>query len=213
MSVPGITEADRALSALLHDLRSPLGVAHGYLRLIREQRLPTPEEFGQAVAQTQAALRRMSELCDNAAAFLVVDGVPGGARVGVPVLLDRVARRLRDHGLPLPEPVAHPPGCLRAGTSADDLAEAIVVMLSAAAEGGAEADVRVEARGEDELWFATGAGPLPGADEMPPWFNARSGHGLGVPLACRVLTRAGGRIWTTESWSRVAIALPLETPE
>src|SRR5436190_18249869 len=99
-----MTDAERVLSLLLHDLRTPLGVAHGYLRLIRDDRLPTPHEREKAIAGTQQALSRISRLCADAGAF-VADEDPRGeqdeaatARVPPNELIDRVAELVTAQG-------------------------------------------------------------------------------------------------------------------
>jgi signal transduction histidine kinase len=61
-----MTDTERILQALLHDVRTPLGVAQGYLRLLREQRLETPEERERALSGASEALGRISRLCDEA---------------------------------------------------------------------------------------------------------------------------------------------------
>lgn len=59
-------DMERALTALLHDIRSPLGVAHGYLRLVREGRLPSDADRLRALDKTRDALGRITEICDAA---------------------------------------------------------------------------------------------------------------------------------------------------
>lgn len=55
------------LDRFLHDLRTPLGVAHGYLRLIRDGRLPGQAQQEKALGGVSEALGRMTHLCDVAA--------------------------------------------------------------------------------------------------------------------------------------------------
>src|SRR5262245_47413155 len=95
-----MTDAERVLSLLLHDLRTPLGVAHGYLRLIRDARLPTPEDQDKAIVSTQQALSRMSRLCADATAY-VADADPATAadapaQVPAAALVERVTTALAE---------------------------------------------------------------------------------------------------------------------
>ena len=69
-------DAEEVLAALLHDVRSPLGVAHGYVRMIREGRLPTDADRDRALEKTRDALGRMTELCNDATAGVVCGGKP-----------------------------------------------------------------------------------------------------------------------------------------
>jgi hypothetical protein len=50
------------------------------------------------------------------------------------------------------------------------------------------------------------------ASRPPVAFDAwRGGHGIALPLACRTVTQAGGRIWTfTDARGAVGIGLPVE---
>ncbi len=50
------------LHVLAHELRTPVGIAHGYVRLLLEDRLPQEADRRRALEQTQKALRRLSEL-------------------------------------------------------------------------------------------------------------------------------------------------------
>lgn len=72
MSSPS-TDDDRVLNRLLHDLRTPLGVAHGYLRMIRDHRLTTPELQEKALEGVTNALAQMTRLCDQIAGRAPID--------------------------------------------------------------------------------------------------------------------------------------------
>ena len=91
-------DAEKALDLLIHDLRAPLSVAQGYLRLIKEQRLPSVEERDRALAKTMDALGRMSGLCSDAAAFLRAPAQTPMAAPLVPVAgtVDAMCRELQD---------------------------------------------------------------------------------------------------------------------
>src|SRR4030095_11942542 len=65
----GGDEFTKALALLIHDLRAPLSVASGYLRLIREDRLTSAEDRERALIGALEAVRRISRLCDEASDF------------------------------------------------------------------------------------------------------------------------------------------------
>jgi hypothetical protein len=221
-----MTDAERVLSLLLHDIRTPLGVAHGYLRLIRDDRLPTPEDHEKAFTGTQQALSRISRLCADAGAF-VADGdgtattasdAPGRARAAQ--LVDRVADTLTTQGVEVsvgPAPEAQ----VAVGSSLDRVADALATLLMTKAKPASGAVVRIDAEA-GTLRFtsvparpATVSEPQPGDAASPggerpfdPW---QSGQGLTVALAHRVVTRLGGRVWTMDGARAIAMTVPMES--
>lgn len=67
----------RALEELLHDIRTPLGVAAGFVHLLREGRLDSAEARDRAWAGTSAALSRIIDLCNDATRHVGSTDVPG----------------------------------------------------------------------------------------------------------------------------------------
>ena len=226
-----MTDAERVLSLLLHDLRTPLGVAHGYLRLIRDDRLPTPADHEKAIAGTQQALSRMSRLCADAGAFVADgDGDGSGAAEGeVPArataaqLIERVAELLDEQGVEVSRGPA-PAGSVAVGSSLDRAADAMTTLLLTKAKPSTGAVVRVDA-GEGGVRFtsvparpaestadraAQPAERAAAAGERPfdPW---QSGQNLTVAMAHRVVTRVGGRVWTMDGVRAIALSVPMES--
>jgi hypothetical protein len=213
------TDSDKALTLLVHDLRAPLSVAQGYLRLIKENRLPSPAERDRALAQTMDALGRIAKLCQDASAFSAGPESDGVATVTEPArtFAERVQRtcsargadtldfNLEDRALT---------GVVRAHRI-DRLAEAVATVLCAAHRAPRDQPARVGvAGGQDEVQFLFGADEdrsalaTASSASFDPW---RGGHGLALPLACRTIGQAGGRIWSaTAVPGAVAVALPQE---
>lgn len=209
-----MSDADRVLSQLIHDLRTPLGIAHGYLRLVRDQRLTSPEEREKALAGTQQALSTISRLCADASGFL--DGALDGGdapsiRAAAGALADRVSAVVQaaDVGA---RSVAIPDGSIAAGTSLDRLAEAIGRLLLARRERPAGVVVRIGAAG-GELRFEWAAqdevGPVRASQDERPFDPWQSRLGLSVALAHRIVTHLGGRVWTRDGTT--GVGLPLES--
>jgi signal transduction histidine kinase len=196
-----MTDAERVLNLLIHDLRTPLGVAHGYLRLIREQRLATVDDRERALASTQQALGRISRLCEEASAFLdePVDAAP--VRASIALLLERVTSQLREHGVTVAAPASSGSVTMVVGAGVDRLADAVSTVLRAMVRSAPDG-VRVETSGA-ELRFIAAADA--GAGRFDPW----RGHGLAVPLACRLITSVGGRVGGGAAGAP-AIAFPVE---
>lgn len=59
-------DLETVLRTLVHDVRSPLGVADGYIRLLRDGKIKASEDQQRALAATLQALQRISELCEFA---------------------------------------------------------------------------------------------------------------------------------------------------
>src|SRR5687767_4228910 len=191
-----MTESERVLHLLLHELRTPLGVACGYVRLVRDQLLPTPEERDRALAGTQTALGGISQLCEDAGAFLSKPPVPAPSRVAAPVLINWVAALLRERGFETHTAEIEARHTVAVGVSLDAIADAIITLLAAVARQAHTSGVAVtvDAHASDLRFVVAGPGePPPVFDSVfDPW---RGGHGLSVPLACRVIEAAGGRVW------------------
>jgi hypothetical protein len=212
-----MTDAERVLAVLIHDVRTPLGVAHGYLRLIRGDKLPSPEDRDRALAGTQDALARVSRLCQDAGAFLDDPPDPEAGRAAASQLIDRVGAALAGRGIVLGDRPAGL-GSVAVGTSVDRAADAVATLLASRAgkAPGARATV---AGGAGTLRFACGPGGSAvegaGADQgeagrrpFDPW---ASSLGLDVALAHRFVTALGGRAWIAEDGLALALSLPMET--
>ena len=202
-----MADAEKILPLFIHDLRTPIGVAQGYLRLLQEQRLATAEEREQALARAMDALGRLSRLCHEAGSFADLSGVPTIA-VDASALVARVAVRVRDLGLATTGEV-DPAARLRIAGDPDRLAEAIMVVLGmvAGSDGKLAESVLMETRMSELRFAATRKDTSPGDEsrsQLDPW----RGHGLGVALAGHRIAAARGEIWTTRT--SVQVAFPLE---
>jgi hypothetical protein len=201
-----VTTNDRALHVLIHDIRTPVGVAQGYLRLLKEQRLVTPEDRDRALAKAQEALDRVAQLCADAAALV------GDTPLSAPVVVssERLVGQIVDRLGREPVEVVRRDGAagtIAAPVDAERLADAVTKVLLAAGGGGQTRSVAIGTSG-NELWFTSGAGHdgLAG-DALDPW----KGPGFTLPLACQAIATAGGRVWAAPGGGRgTGVALPLE---
>lgn len=210
-------EAAKALSLLVHDLRAPLSVAQGYLRLLQQNRLSAEADRTRAITQAMDALGRITRLCEDAAEFVaepVLDGPV--ATLSVPSLVEQVKQACSAQCSPLEfiAPPAPLSGTIR-GVHMDRIVQSVAVILCAVRRSTRNDSVRVSVQeGEKEARF------LLGSDEdraaliartpmtFDPW---RGGHGIALPLACRTITGVGGRIWTgADGRGSVGIAIPEE---
>ena len=212
--------AEKALHLLIHDLRAPLSVAQGYLRLLLQNRLESDADRQRAITQAMEALGRMGRLCDDAAAYAaeetVAEAVPASV-VQVAEFVGKVTEACATLGF-TSMTFSHEPqtlaGLLRIA-QIDRMIQSVAVILCAARRSTRDESVRVSVHEDrNEARFLLGcdedraalAGQPP--ETFDPW---RGGHGIALPLACRIVTAAGGRIWTyANARGAVGIALPEE---
>lgn len=156
-------DAERVLIGLLHDIRTPLGVAHGYLRMVRDGRLPTEDARLQAIDKTRDALGRVTHLCDEASAAVA----PGVTPEAQHVLVDDLVRTLRTHlrlrGTSLHGEVAPSGASVRTLVPVDQFADALVGLLAAAQADTPGASLSVEA---DAALFRLRLSPPDGVGDM-----------------------------------------------
>jgi signal transduction histidine kinase len=206
----------RALNLLIHDLRAPLSVAQGYLRLLQQNRLESEADRTRAIGQTMDALGRIGRLCEDAAAFVAEPADGPVVTLRVETLVEQLTEACSARCSPLVFAAGAGPlqGMVR-GKHLDRVLESLAIILCAARRSTRNDSVRVsvheeekEARfllGCDEDRTALVSRP---AEPFDPW---RGGHGIVLPLACRTIAEAGGRIWTCANGrGAVGIALPEE---
>jgi signal transduction histidine kinase len=189
-----VTTVERALRVLIHDIRTPVGVAQGYLRLLQQERLGSGEVRERAFRHALQALDQLARLADDAER--IVDEVEPLPRVAVScqALVDRVCARLPASAVEVTGAAGLPPGVITAPPDVDRLAEAIAGVLMSAGDPAAPTPGAVTVgMSEQELWFATGQaaeGP-PSGEPLDPWRMP----GLALPAACRTVDQSGGRLW------------------
>lgn len=204
-----MTTVERALRVLIHDIRTPVGVAQGYLRLLQQNRLTSGEARDQAYHQALRAMDQLARLASDAERLVDDEPLPAPVAVHAHQLVDRVRACLPEASFcatvaPVPRGVVSVP------PDVDRLAEAIGVVLASAFRPATPppGSVAVGASG-GELWFATdAAGPDPHVREpFDPWRVP----GLAVPAACRTVDFCGGRLWAGPGpTGGVGIAFPFE---
>jgi light-regulated signal transduction histidine kinase (bacteriophytochrome) len=214
---PHPDESVKALNLLIHDLRAPLSVAQGYLRLLQQNRLEAEADRARAITQSMDALGRIGRLCEDAAAFVAEPASTDGpvTTLRVSQLVEQVTEACTARCSPL-EFIAESglSGSVRS-VHLDRLVQSLVVVLCAVRRSTQKEPVRVsvleegkEARfllGCDDERAALVSGP---PQTFDPW---RGGHGIALPLACRTIVETGGRIWTAaDGRGSVGIALPEE---
>lgn len=213
-------ELAQALYLLVHEVRTPLGVASGYLRLVMNNRLTSPEDQAAALAQSLDALGRISRLCDDASSYVTMsalDRESSAAAMTLPAadLAARVAKALSPVAF-LWTVGADLRGSVRCASQGDELSSAVATILGSVRRPsvvGVNLAVTVVSD-STQLYFLAGTDEQRGAlmEEihvpLDPW---RGGYGLALPLAYRRILQSGGDAWTTQrARPGVGLSLPLE---
>jgi hypothetical protein len=214
--VPDAQQILNALIQLIHDVRTPLGVAVGYTRMLRDHRLPAEEDQQRAMAQTVDALAAISRLCQDAAAFAATATAGSESLETIPAaqLTAEVAEHLPP-SMALADIESNLSGNVRA-RQGGVTARAVAALLSRAGGSGevppfTDIIVRVA---DSHLNFLAGVPEhrealLSGQRQVfDPW---RAGPGLAVPLACLEVSQVSGKVFTAAASSTaIAVMLPLE---
>jgi signal transduction histidine kinase len=217
--VPADQQVLQALLKLVHDLRTPLGVAVGYMRLLRDRRLPAEEDQQRAMSQSVDALAAMSRLCQDAASFAAssTEGDQSLQMIPAAQLTAEVAEHLSS-----PMALSSIDGDLSGNVRVKQggaTARAVAALLSRAgnsSDATPSTDIIVRVEGA-HLNFLAGVpeqreAMLSGLRQVfDPW---RSGPGLAVPLACLEVSQVSGHVFTDAAPSTaIAVVLPLETKD
>jgi hypothetical protein len=206
----------KAMVQLVHDLRTPLGVAVGYLRMLRDHRLPEEEDRQRAIGQTVESLGSMARLCEEASVFAA--SVAAGSDNVRPVAVVELTAEVSEHLMPplalagLDENLS---GFVRARPAATARAVATLLgRVSTAGEATHSTDIIVRV-GDARLEFAGGAPAERDAllqGQRRPFDPWKSGPGLSLPLACLELSQVSGEVWTGATpGAAIMVTLPVET--
>ncbi len=205
------------LSAVSHELRGPLGVARGYLRLLA-LRTDLDERATKAVTEAGRATDRMAELLDTLADFIrCARGDTPLTRQPLPLVrvLDRAATMttLPEGSMAKVESEADS----RIVVTADEarLAAALSTLAATVAfAAGAEERGTLVLRGTDTpasiaVVVSTGTAATV---EVRPFAPLRSGGGLALPLAELIVRLHGGVVeeqWSGDTWRGYVVRLPV----
>ena len=210
-----MSDSDRVLDALLHDLRSPLGAATGYLRLIREKRITPGPDLDRAIEQTQTALRNISALCTRAETLRLE---PSLRAVSEPLsrACEAIVRQLDEQRIQVECDEMPASAVITFMTDWADLCPAMTAMLALVARPRANApagSVRISTI-PTHVRLAVRLPPRQDALERSA-FDPWAYPGMVVALGCRAIERAGGR-WEAppdEVVLRVEFPLTQDTPQ
>jgi signal transduction histidine kinase len=206
----------KLLDLLLHELRTPVGVAQGYLRLLVENRLTDTRDQQRALAQSLEALGRIGTLCGSAGEYLHAAAPSELVSYPVSELVTMLLAEFQGRAFAVNLEDAPIEGHVRSLPPAR-AAAAITTVLEAALRAAPALTQAVRVGVHDRALLLTTGDEATreqllvpsGRALLNPW---RGGTGLVVPLALRSLAQTPLRIWTlSDEPGAVALAIPLET--
>lgn len=207
----------QVLNTLAHEIRTPLAVSQGYLKLYLDGRLTDVNDTRRAFEQTRQALGALATLCVDmgkvsALSESTSQGIP--TRVGALDFAKSLQAQSEIHGAAWSGDAG--PRAIET-TNARDLAQAVAIAAKAAFDEERESPhaVRIDAgdalivlAGADDSLAALADGP--GAPNARPVDFAKGGKGLKLIWAAFVLDKHRVQAWTVEGHrASVGFRIPL----
>lgn len=209
----------QVLNTLAHEIRTPLAVSQGYLKLYVDGRLTTPDDQKRALQQTREALGVIAVLCAD------IGKVSALAEAGSPALPERLAAADLAAGLRDAVELAHatatgePPAGRIATNAPKELVKAIAIVIKSAFDEAKQEPHHYEwqADGEALVIRAGAAGdlralPLTADGDGAAAVNVvRGGKGLTLIWAAFVLEQHGIQTWNHPAHkASVGFRIPME---
>jgi signal transduction histidine kinase len=194
----------QVLNTIAHEIRTPLAVSQGYLKLYLDGRLTNADDQQRAFQQTRAALGTLATLATDMGKVSVLSEAPSPAlmeRVPAPQLLDLLKRSEDVEGAEWAGDVTAPVSVASNGSS--DLARAVAIVAKAAFDEARDQKHVVHVSGGEELTVLAGtpeaipaleAGPDAAAARQVNF--AKGGKGLRLIWAAFVLQQHRVHTWT-----------------
>lgn len=211
-------ELSKAMNILAHELRGPLGVIQGYVRLLRQQH--ADKESGErmlvAIQEASSRLATLGRQATDISQWCENDAPP--ARAGEPpATVERLLHAIRD-SLPadrlrlIPEPDGVSDARL-AAVDGQALGAAVVTLVEAAARDAVGRPVRVTTDMSPGFVTLTITPDAPPDDSTPPSVSKRTptfergGLGLSLVLASHVLAAHEAEVAPADSTDGITLRL------
>jgi len=211
----------QVLNTLAHEIRTPLAVSQGYLKLYLDGRLTNVDDTRKAFEQTRQALGALAALCVDMGK---VSALAESASLGVPervaaadfVKSLRAAGEIADASWPGDAAETAAPGHIVTG-NARDLAQAVAIVSKAAFDEAKDAPHVVQAECATDLIVLAGAADaVPALQSGPAAARAQAvdfgkgGKGLKLIWAAFVLDKHRVHTWThSDHRASVGFRIPL----
>lgn len=208
----------RVLATLAHEIRTPLSISQGYIKLMREGRLTDPDEARRALDRTQQALAGLATYCADMSR---ISSLAESAHAGIPerMTVAELLARVRAAGPALS--TADWSGMESAGVfegrPVTDVVEALAAVLGLPFDHNRGPALSLHASADDALTIMAGTDRArialqegPDSAIAAPVDLTRGGKGLTLIWAAFVLDKHGAHAWTLRSDpASVAIRLRL----
>lgn len=211
----------QVLNILAHEIRTPLAISQGYLKLYVDGRLTTPDEQRRALQQTREALGMIATLCAEISKVSALSETPApalAARIDAAALVQELIAASELAGAAwIGERAA---GASIATNAPRDLARAITVLIKSAFDEAKDAPHAIALRGDrDSLILLAGAeGAVPALQAGPGSDTAKAvdvnhgGKGLTLIWAAFVLQQHQVETWTLQGHkASIGFCIPLVT--
>jgi light-regulated signal transduction histidine kinase (bacteriophytochrome) len=212
-------EINDILHVLAHELRTPVGIAHGYIRLLLEDRLADGPERRRALEQMQKALSRLTELSHETTAL--ASHYEQELNSPQPLSAHDLAKQLSsaEYDCVVNVEMTNLPDVTLRTSDPAALVRALVAIVRATARelrgDACSVSIRGDSRtvellaGPSEHMMALAAGPE--SADSGPLILERGGLGLSLVHAAVVLDAHGARRWALKASRQTAgIRFPLQ---
>jgi hypothetical protein len=207
----------QVLNTLAHEIRTPLAVSQGYLKLYLDGRLTNVDDTRRAFEQTRQALGALATLCVDMGKVSALSekgaqGIP--ERVTAEDFVKSVSAQSEVEGITWSGDAGA--GSIES-TNHRDLAQAVAIVSKAAIDEAREKPHSIRTESNDELIVLAGANDSldalragPGSPGAKPVDFVKGGKGLKLIWAAFVLDTHRVQTWTTtEHRASVGFRFPL----
>ena len=196
----------QVLNTIAHEIRTPLAVSQGYLKLYLDGRLTNADDQRRAFEQTREALGTLATLCSDMNRVSALSDIPSPGlleRVPAPQLIERLKATSEVDGVEWSGDTSAPVSV--ASNGAADLVRAVAIVAKAAFDEAREEKRAMRVVSDPELTMLAGtpegvaalaAGP--GVAEAREMNFTRGGKGLRLIWAAFVLQQHRVHTWTHE---------------